>query len=42
MYMRTDILERESDIKRWVSEKRSKSYICTHLHCKMDTVWVGF
>ena len=36
--MRTDILEREQEIREWVSEKRSKAYISNQLKCKYSTL----
>lgn len=36
--MRTDILERKNDILQWISEHRSKAYICQQLRCKQDTL----
>lgn len=36
--MRKDILERKSDILAWISQERSKAYICKQLECKQDTL----
>lgn len=36
--MRTDILARKEDILKWISEKRSKAYMCQELKCKQDTL----
>lgn len=36
--MRIDILERKNDILQWISEHRSKAYMCQQLHCKQDTL----
>lgn len=38
MNKRLDILERESDIRKWVEEKKPKSYICAELNCKPVTL----
>lgn len=35
---RQDILERKSDILKWIEEKRSKEYICKQLKCKGSTL----
>ena len=35
---RLDILEKESEIRQWISEERPKSYICQQLHCKPETL----
>lgn len=36
--MRTDILEHESEIKEWISERLPKSEMCKKLHCKQSTL----
>lgn len=36
--MRTDILEREQEIRQWISEERSKAYMCRQLNCKQSTL----
>ncbi len=36
--MRTDILLREKQIKNWIKENKSKSYICRELNCKPQTL----
>ena len=36
--MRKDILESKDKIVKWISDKRSKSYICRELRCKQDTL----
>ena len=36
--MRTDILERKEEILQWISQKRSKAFMCRELHCKQDTL----
>ena len=36
--MRTDILERKSDILKWIEENRSKAFICRELKCKPETL----
>lgn len=36
--MRTDILERKSEILQWIEEGKSKAYICNQLHCKTTTL----
>ena len=35
---RDDILEKETQIRQWISEHRSKAYICRQLHCKPLTL----
>lgn len=35
---RTDILDRKTDIEQWISENRSKAFICRELHCKAETL----
>jgi hypothetical protein len=37
---RNDILEKEAKIKQWISEHRSKAYICMQLRCKHTTLEV--
>lgn len=36
--MRTDILEREAEIKRWISENKSKAYMARELGCNPKTI----
>lgn len=36
--MRTDILDRRTDILRWISENRSKAYMAKELNCKQETL----
>ena len=36
--MRTDILEKKEQILQWVTENRSKAFMCRELHCKQDTL----
>ena len=36
--MRNDILERKEEILQWISERRSKAYICKQLLCKPETL----
>lgn len=36
--IRTDILEREQEIRQWICENESKSEIARRLHCKIDTL----
>jgi hypothetical protein len=36
--VRDDILKRETDIRRWISDERSKSFICRELRCKPLTL----
>lgn len=36
--VRTDILEHETEIRQWISEKQPKAYICRQLHCKPETL----
>lgn len=38
MKQRKDILERKDDILKWISENRSKQYICRELSCKSTTL----
>lgn len=38
MYMRKDILEAKPRILQWISEQRSKAYMCEQLHCKQETL----
>ena len=35
---RTDILEREQEIRKWISENESNSEIARRLNCKVDTL----
>ncbi len=35
---RDDILNKETQIRKWISQKRSKSYICMQLSCKAGTL----
>ena len=35
---RTDILERKEDILKWISESKSKAFICKELRCKPETL----
>lgn len=36
--MRTDILDRKDEILQWISENKSKAFICAQLHCKPSTL----
>ena len=36
--MRTDILEKEKEIRQWISEEKSKAFICKQLKCKPETL----
>lgn len=36
--MRTDILEKKEQILQWITENRSKAFMCRELHCKQDTL----
>ena len=36
--MRTDILERKEEILQWIAEERPKSYMCSILKCKPETL----
>lgn len=36
--MRTDILEKKELILKWISEKKSKGFICKELNCKQITL----
>jgi hypothetical protein len=36
--MRNDILERKEEILQWISEGRSKAYMCKQLLCKPETL----
>lgn len=36
--MRNDILNKKDDIMLWISENKSKAYICKMLCCKQDTL----
>ena len=38
MNKRLDILDREEDIRRWIAEKKPKSFICAELDCKPSTL----
>lgn len=35
---RRDILQREEDIRKWIEERRPKSYIAKELDCKAETL----
>ena len=35
---RSDILEKEKEIRQWIKEEKSKRYICEQLHCKPETL----
>ena len=35
---RVDILERENEIRQWISEEQSKAFICRQLKCKPETL----
>lgn len=35
---RVDILEHRTEIEQWISEKRSKAFIRSQLHCKNETL----
>lgn len=35
---RSDILEKEKEIRQWINEEKSKRYICEQLHCKPETL----
>lgn len=35
---RQDILDRESEIRQWISELQSKAFICKQLKCKPETL----
>lgn len=37
-FMRTDILEKEKEIRNWVIERQSKAFICKQLKCKPLTL----
>jgi 5-methylcytosine-specific restriction endonuclease McrA len=34
--MRTDILEKKNEILTWISENKSKAFMCKELKCKQD------
>lgn len=36
--MRTDILEKKSQIEQWVQENRSNAFMCEQFHCKPETL----
>ena len=36
--MRTDILEREQEIRQWITEGRSKAYMARELRCNPKTI----
>lgn len=36
--MRNDIIKNKNKIKQWVSENKSKSFICLQLNCRYDTL----
>ena len=36
--MRTDILERKSDILKWIEQRQSKAFMCRELRCKPSTL----
>lgn len=36
--MRTDLLEREAEIRQWISEGRSKAYMAKELGCNPKTI----
>lgn len=36
--LRTDILEKEVEIRQWISEHQSKAFICRELKCKPETL----
>ena len=38
MSRRLDILNRKPEILTWISEKRTKAYICEQLKCKLVTL----
>jgi hypothetical protein len=38
MEIRTDILNRKEDIIRWVSENKSKAFMCREFGCKPETL----
>ena len=35
---RTDILEKKSQIKQWITENKSKAFISKELNCKQETL----
>lgn len=36
--MRTDIAERESEIRQWIKDKQPKALMCRELRCKPETL----
>ena len=36
--LRTDILERKTEIEQWISENQSKAFMCKELKCKPETL----
>lgn len=36
--MRTDIKQRKQEIEQWISENKSKHFMCRELKCKQDTL----
>ena len=36
--MRTDILNKKDDIKHWISDGRTKAFICKQLNCRYNTL----
>ena len=36
--MRTDIIERKSEIEQWIAENQSKAFMCRELKCKPETL----
>jgi hypothetical protein len=36
--MRTDILNREQEIREWIQQAKSKAFMCEQLHCKPLTL----
>ena len=36
--MRTDILDRKTEILQWIEENQPKSYMCQQLGCKQETL----
>lgn len=36
--MRTDILERKTEILQWIEQERPKSFMCQELKCKPETL----
>lgn len=35
---RLDILEKKEEILKWISEEKTKAFICQQLHCKPETL----